>query len=241
MLREERDRKSTRNNVETVTALASVTSSNLSAAGPCAHATQARATAGRTHRGSRRAVWRGSGRQPGRRAACKSPGSASSRGMCRVFALRLTAPLTRVCSSGGAQPRHMPLLPASRWHRAGRGAARLRPAQSSPAGAGLLCAAGSAACAPASPVPAPCDVIWPPTAPAAFPPSRATRPACCHSLRSLPCALAWRVRTVGGKAPVPPADCRRAYRAPAWQGTARRPSPVSSYASVIPWAATSPA
>lgn len=45
---------------------------------------------------------------------------------------RLAAPLTRVCSSGGAQPRAMPLLPASRRHMPRAGAARLRPAQGQP-------------------------------------------------------------------------------------------------------------
>ena len=58
----------------------SVTSSSLSAAGPCAHATQAQRYRGLSAPWDRQAVRRGSGRPPGQRAACKSTGDGRERG-----------------------------------------------------------------------------------------------------------------------------------------------------------------
>ena len=62
----------------TVTETVTDTLSNLSAAGPCTQATQAQAHRGLGRAMDRGAVGRGSGLPCGQRAACESPGSASS-------------------------------------------------------------------------------------------------------------------------------------------------------------------
>ena len=77
--------------------------------------------------GAGRACHAGSGRHAGQ------PGTAGSVAVVRVFALRLTAPLTRVCSSGGAQPRPPSTLPACAGTQGAVGACVFATALHSPA------------------------------------------------------------------------------------------------------------
>ena len=150
---------------------------NLSAAGPCAQATQAHdSKAGAPWAGAPwgagRACHAGSGRH------ASQPGTAGSVAVVRVFALRLTAPLTRVCSSGGAQPRPPSTLPACAGTQGAVGACVFATALHSPAFAGLFSAAGSAAHAHGPLCASACKVIGPPAARMAVPPSRAPRRPC---------------------------------------------------------------
>ena len=154
-----------------------VTSQNLSAAGPCAQATQAQAIEGWTAPwagvpwGAGRACHAGSGRHaslPGRppawawpwfRPAHRSPACAGL-----LFAAGSTTPTPR--------------LPASRQRTRGCGRVRLRPPSHSPAS--RVCSPGRAQ--PPTPAPpcalAPCSVTGPPAARMAGPPSRAPRHPC---------------------------------------------------------------
>lgn len=99
------------------------------------------------------------------------PSAVSSR-------FRLTAPLTRVCSSGGAQPRPPSTLPACAGTQGAVGACVFATALHSPACAGLFSAAGSAAHAHGPLCASACKVIGPPAARMAVPPSRAPRRPC---------------------------------------------------------------
>lgn len=99
------------------------------------------------------------------------PSSVSSR-------FRLTAPLTQVCSSGGAQPRPPSTLPACAGTQGAVGACVFATALHSPAFAGLFSAAGSAAHAHGPLCASACKVIGPPAARMAGPPSRAPRHPC---------------------------------------------------------------
>ena len=69
------------------------------------------------HRGlgraiGRGAVWRGSGLPCGQRAACESTGDGRERGRRPCLRAPPHSPASRVCSSGGAQPRPPSTLPA---------------------------------------------------------------------------------------------------------------------------------
>lgn len=114
MLREERGRKSTRDIVETVTAQASVTPLGF----VCRRAVRTgHASAG--HRGLGRSVGavgrcgaRGREGHAGSGRHASQPGAAGSMAVARVFATPLRSPASRVCSTGGAQPRSPSMLPA---------------------------------------------------------------------------------------------------------------------------------
>ena len=101
---------------------------------------------GRAHRPRKRSVIEGcprhgtgrpcgAGREghPGSGRHASQPGTAGSVAVVHVFALRLTAPLVRVCSSDGAQPRPPSTLPACAGTQGGRGRVRLRHGASQPA------------------------------------------------------------------------------------------------------------
>ena len=145
---------------------------------------------GRAHRPRKRSVIEGcprhgtgrpcgAGREghPGSGRHASQPGTSGSVAVVRVFALRLTAPLARVCSSGGAQPRPPSTLPACAGTQGAVGACVFATALHSPPGGGLLSAAGSAAHAHGPLCASACNVIWPPAARVAFPPC-ARRTAC---------------------------------------------------------------
>ena len=114
----------------------------------------------------------GAGREghPGSGRHASQPGTAGSVDVVRVFALRLTAPLARVCSSGGAQPRPPSTLPACAGTQGAVGVCVFATALHSPPGGGLFSAAGSAAHAHGPLCASACNVIWPPAARVAFPP-----------------------------------------------------------------------
>ena len=188
---------------------ASVTSQNLSAAGPCAQATQAQRIEGWAAPwagvpcGAGRACHAGSGRH------ASQPGTAGSVAVVRVFALRLTAPLMRVCSSGGAQPRPPSTLPACAGTQGAVGACVFAPAPHSPPNGGLFVAAGSAAHAHGPLCASARKVIGPPAARMAVPPSRATR----H-----PCPWRCRVGVVRLRVPCAPSAAETAATAQTQQG-----------------------
>ena len=153
-----------------VTETVTVTSQNLSAAGPCAQATQAQAHRGLGRAMGRGAVGRGSGLPCGQRAACKSTGDGRERGRRPCLRAPPHSPASRVCSSGGAQPRPPSTLPACAGTQGAVGVCVFATALHSPPGGGLFSAAGSAAHARGPLCASACNVIWPPAARVAFPP-----------------------------------------------------------------------
>lgn len=147
----------------------------ISAAGLCAQARKRRLIEGCA------APWAGvpwgAGREchagSGRHAS--QPGTAGSMAVARVFALPPHSPASRVCSSGGAQPRPPSMLPACAGLQGAVGACVFATALHSPPGGGLFSAAGSAAHAHGPLQASACEVVGPPAARMAFPPSRAPR------------------------------------------------------------------
>lgn len=147
---------------------------------------------GRAHRPRKRSVIEGcprhgtgrpcgAGREghPGSGRHASQPGTAGSVAVVRVFALRLTAPLARVCSPGGAQPRPPSTLPACAGTQGAVGACVFATALHSPPSGGLFSAAGSAAHAHGPLCASACNVIWPPAARVSFPPC--ARHTACRS------------------------------------------------------------
>jgi len=126
----------------------------------------------------RGAVWRGSGLPCGQRAACESTGDGRERGRRPCLRAPPHSPASRVCSSGGAQPRPPSTLPACAGTQGAVGACVFATALHSPAFAGLFSAAGSAAHAHGPLCASACKVIGPPAARMAVPPSRAPRRPC---------------------------------------------------------------
>lgn len=126
----------------------------------------------------RGAVWRGSGLPCGQRAACESTGDGRERGRRPCLRAPPHSPASRVCSSGGAQPRPPSTLPACAGTQGAVGACVFATAPHSPPCGGLFVAAGSAAHAHGPLCASACKVIGPPAARMAFPPSRATRHPC---------------------------------------------------------------
>ena len=127
----------------------SVTSSSLSAAGPCAQATQAQRHRGLSAPWDRRAVRRGSGRPPGQRAACKSTGDGRERGRRPCLRAPPHSPASAGLFVGRRSATAAVHAPGLRWHTGGRGRVRLRHGASQPAWRRF---------------------IWPPAARVAFPP-----------------------------------------------------------------------
>ena len=111
----------------------SVTSSSLSAAGPCAHATQAQRYLGLSAPWDRQAVRRGSGRPPGQRAACKSTGDGRERGRRPCLRAPPHSPAGAGLFVGRRSATAAVHAPGLRWHTGGRGRVRLRHGASQPA------------------------------------------------------------------------------------------------------------
>ena len=173
----------------------------------------------------RGAVRRGSGLPCGRRATCESAGDGRGRG--RRPCLRASA----------SQPRFAGLFvgrrsatvafhaPGLRWHTGAVVACVFATAPRSPACAGLLAAAGSAAharplCASA------CKVIGLPAARMAFPPSRTPR----H-----PCPWRYRFGVVRLRVPCAPSAAEAAAAAATQQGRpAGRPREIARSVAAVP-------
>lgn len=220
-----------------------VTALSFSAAGPCAQATQAQAHRGLGRAMGRGAVGRGSGLPCGQRAACRSPGSASSLGVAVVSPGSSQPRLRGSALRGGLNHAHAQASGLAPAHKGVRSRAS-SPSVSQPRFAGLFAGQGSAAHART------------PLCAGALQRYRAARcphgsPSLARPTAPLPMALplwgralAWPVRTVGGR----DGGCAR-HRAhggrhgspcPRQRETARRPSPESSYAVVLVLVATSP-
>ena len=151
---------------------------NLSAAGPCAHDTQAQAHRGLGRAMGRGAVGRGSGLPCGQRAACRSTGDGRERGRRPCLRAPPHSPADAGLFVGRRSATAAVHAPGLRWHTGGRGRVRLRHGASQPGFAGLFSAAGSAAHAHGPLCASACKVIGPPAARMAVPPSRAPRRPC---------------------------------------------------------------
>ena len=106
---------------------------NLSAAGPCAQATQAQAHRGLGRAMGRGAVGRGSGLPCGQRAACKSTGDGRERGRRPCLRAPPHSPADAGLFVGRRSATAAVHAPGLRWHTGGRGRVRLRHGASQPA------------------------------------------------------------------------------------------------------------
>ena len=184
----------------------------------------------------RGAVGRGSGLPCGQRAACKSPGDGRERG--RRPCLRASAPQPRFAGlfRGRRSATAAVHAPGLRWHTGGRGRVRLRHGASQPGLRRSVQRCGLSRPRPRPPVCQRLQGYWAARCPHGSPSlARPTAPL----PMALPLwgrALAWLVRTVGGRG----GGCgdhrarvgRHGSPGPRRQETARRPSPESSYAVV---------
>ena len=105
---------------------------NLSAAGPCAQATQAQAHRGLGRAMGRGAVGRGSGLPCGQRAACKSTGDGRERGRRPCLRAPPHSPADAGLFVGRRSATAAVRAPGLRWHTGGRGRVRLRHGASQP-------------------------------------------------------------------------------------------------------------